>query len=233
MKDYKYGASLSVLACEGMGLDPGTLLKDAIKDLGVRRFRLMTYWDKCEKSPGKYDFAWVDKQIKEIAKYDGEVTLCLGFKQPRWPEGHQPEWAKKLDSKAWEKALMNFLEASVRHFRNNKTITSWQLENEALNRGFGLVDNYDRKRLINELGLVKKLDSTRPVIMSLSNSYGLPFRKPRPDLHGFSIYLNMVTNGKRSYLHMPFWAVIIRTILIHFSTTVRALGPQSHRALNR
>jgi Beta-galactosidase len=214
MNRFNKGASLSILACEAMQISHLDLLEKSMTDLGIKRFRLMTYWDRCEKVQGKYDFCWVDEQLKIVEKYDGEVTMCLGFKQPRWPEGHQPEWAKSLSSEKWQKALMKFLKATVLHFKDSEVITSWQLENEALNRGFGLVDNFDRSRLVEEFNLVKKLDKTRTVIMSLSNSYGLPLRSPRPDLHGFSIYLNMVTNGKRSYKHMPFFGVLIRTGLI-------------------
>jgi Beta-galactosidase len=214
MTAHTKGASLSILVCEAMKIDHLDLLEKSMTELGIKRFRLMTYWDRCEKVQGKYDFSWVDKQLKIVEKYDGEVTMCLGFKQPRWPEGHQPEWAKSLSPEAWQKALIKFLKTTVLHFKDSEVITSWQLENEALNRGFGLVDNFERSRLVEEFNLVKKLDKSRPVIMSLSNSYGLPLRKPRPDLHGFSIYLNMVTNGKRSYVHMPFWGVLIRTILI-------------------
>ena len=243
MKTHKFqrGVSLSVLACDGMGIDADDLLKLSLMDLGIRRFRLMTYWDRCEQLPGKYDFGWIDQQIDQIASYDGEVTLCIGFKQPRWPEGHQPEWAKSLSPTKWQKALLDFVEATVKHFKSNKTITSWQLENEALNKGFGLVDNYDRSRLIREFDLIKKLDKKRPVIMSLSNSYGLPVRKPRPDSHGFSIYLNMVTNGKRSYMHVPFWGVILRSSFIFATSTRKSFihelqcepwGPRSNELLS-
>jgi hypothetical protein len=43
------------------------VLRAAIQDLGVRRFRLMSYWDEHEKTPGDYDFKELDAQIAMIS----------------------------------------------------------------------------------------------------------------------------------------------------------------------
>jgi hypothetical protein len=69
-------------------------------------------------------------------------------------------------------------------------VTSWQLENEALLKSFGDCPDgdYSHRRLAAELQLVKLLDRSRPVVMSLSDSWGFPFFGPRPDAYAMSLY---------------------------------------------
>ena len=87
-----YGVSFSVKQCRNFGLDPKETLAWLLKQ-GWRRFRLMSYWNEHEKSQGIYDFTELDWQMKMIENAGGTVTLCLGVKQPRWPEYHWPAQA--------------------------------------------------------------------------------------------------------------------------------------------
>jgi hypothetical protein len=183
----KWGVSFSIKQCRDLDVDWRDCLRWALEQ-GWRRFRLMSYWNEIERERGTHDFAALDEQIKLIAEQDGIVTLCLGVKQPRWPEYHWPSWARNLPKAERDKALLSFVRTMVGRYHGNKTIVSWQLENEALLRGFGERIDIDRKRLRQEFLLVKQLDSTRPVIMSTSNSWGLPLRAPIPDIIGFSHY---------------------------------------------
>lgn len=184
----RFGASFSVPYAEYLGISPRECLKASLVDLGVRRLRLMTYWNRVEKKRGKYSFREIDWQIKMAEKHGAVVTLCLGLRQPRWPENHWPAWARNLPEDEWQTALLNFIEAVVRRYRGYDCVISWQLENEAFNRNFGLDGNFDRERLKREMELVKTLDPNRPVIMTASNSWGVPLLGPRADIYGFSVY---------------------------------------------
>lgn len=196
-----YGVSLSVKACRQFNVTEKEVLDFALRHLGVRRFRLMTYWDECEPISKVYDFSMVQRLIEEIARYNGEVTLCLGLRQPRWPECHPPEWVTKLEKSERNKRLYDFVEKAVEQFRNIDTVTSYQLENEALNRGIGTCTNFSRIRLLKEYELIKQLDPDRPIIMSTSDSWGIPWRKPRPDVFGFSLYRHQWTQRGLSHRH--------------------------------
>lgn len=196
-----YGASLSVKACRQFSVAERDVLKFALQTLGLRRFRLMTYWDECEQTPGVYDFSKTHEFINEIARYNGEVTLCLGLRQPRWPECHPPEWANELGAYEFNQCLFAFIRKAVGEFKSVNTVVSYQLENEALNRGIGTCENFSQSRLQNEYELIKKLDPYRPVIMSTSDSWGLPARKPRPDMFGFSLYRHQWTQRGLSRRH--------------------------------
>jgi hypothetical protein len=191
----KYGASFSVPYAEYLGVPPKACLQAALKDLGVQRLRLMSYWNHLEPKQSRLDFKDLDWQIDMAEKYDAQVTLCLGLRQPRWPENHWPDWALGLPEDEWQQALLDFIEKVVKRYQERDVIVSYQLENEAFNRSFGENGNFDRERLRRELELVKQLDPTRPVIMTTSNSWGIPIFGPRPDNYGFSIYRHFYQKG--------------------------------------
>jgi hypothetical protein len=200
----KFGVSFSVKQCRNFDLEWQPVLSDLIQDLGVRRFRLMSYWNEHEKEPGKLDFTELDAQIALITKHGGAVSLCLGARQPRWPENHWPNWAWDLLKPDRTKALLKYIETVVNRYKDNKTIISYQLENEALLEQFGERPEVDRVRLRNELQLVKRLDPTRPIIMTTSTSWGIPMRQPIPDIVGFSYYQVLFHDGKyRLSFHRP------------------------------
>lgn len=205
----RYGVSFSLKQCRAFQLDTGTTL-DWLLAQGWRRFRLMSYWDEHERAPGQFDFAALDQQIERIAQAGGEVSLCLGARQPRWPENHWPDWAWQASYEERTKALLHYIEVVVKRYRDQGCIVSYQLENEALLKSFGRRAEVDRQRLRQEFALVKTLDPTRPVIMTTSNSWGLPLRGPIPDIIGFSYYHvvwnrrleRYTTAGQSAYVHL-------------------------------
>lgn len=199
----KFGISFSLKQCRNFQIDQVKALKFLIEKMGWRRFRLMSYWDEHEKSPGQFDFKQLDQQINMIEKAGGKITLCLGARQPRWPESHWPAWSLELPQTERYQALYGYLAVVVSRYQNNKAIVSYQLENEALNRGFGLNGDFNRKRLRHELILVKKLDPTRPVVMSASNNWGIPLRRPWPDRVAFSYYKVIFDNVLNNYSNAP------------------------------
>lgn len=192
----RFGVSFSVKQCRNFGVSVHDCLFWLCKEAGFRRFRLMSYWNEIEKERGTYNFSELDMQVETVTAFEGVITLCLGVKQPRWPEYHWPKWAKDLSSQAKTEALLAFVETVVKRYKDNEAIISWQLENEALLSNFGEFIDIDRKRLRAEYDLVKKLDSNRPLIMSTSNGWGVPLRQPITDIVGFSYYPIMYKNGK-------------------------------------
>lgn len=208
------GASLSVKQCRNFGLDDQEILNAAVKDLDLRRFRLMSYWDEIEKEQGTYDFTALDKQFKTIAKHNGEVTLCLGARQPRWPESHWPTWVLALPEAERNQALLDFIKTTVKRYRHQPALVSWQLENEALLKNFGENGDFNRRRVRAEFKLIKSLDSSHPIIMTTSTSWGIPLRRPIPDIVGFSYYRVTHNNGEyRRSIYQP-WIFKLRARLI-------------------
>ena len=192
----RYGVSFSSKQCRNFGISDDETLAWLIEEAGFRRFRLMSYWDEHEKQPGDYNFDVLDRQIERIEQAGGNITLCLGARQPRWPENHWPDWAWQAGKPERTAALLTYIEVVVRRYKNQKCIVSYQLENEALLKSFGERPEIDRQRLRDEFSLIKRLDPSRPVIMSTSTSWGIPLRRPIPDIVGFSCY-QIIYNARR------------------------------------
>ncbi len=190
-----YGISFSIKQCRNFGLDPRATLQWLL-DQGWRRFRLMSYWNEHEKTQGQYDFSELDWQLLAIAKAGGSVSLCLGVKQPRWPEYHWPQWAWQLPKPERDTALLAYVEQTVDRYKRWSVIASYQLEHEALLKGFGEKIDISRTRLRQELAAVRRLDPTRPIIITTSNGWGIPLRRPLPDYVGFSYYFRMFSHGR-------------------------------------
>jgi hypothetical protein len=212
-----YGLSFSVKQCRSFKIDADDCLNWLLKQ-GWQRFRLMSYWNEHEKVQGNYNFTALDAQIEAIARKGGVITLCLGVKQPRWPEYHWPAWALELSEQERTNALLAYITAVVERYKDEPAISSYQLENEALLKGFGSNIHIDRKRLRQEYKLVKKLDPKKPIAMSTSNGWGIPVRSPLSPLVGFSLYTIMNVKGQykttiqRPWLHQT-RAWVIRTVL--------------------
>lgn len=211
-----YGASFSIKYCNELSLDWRETLLVAINDLGIKRLRLMSYWDIIEPTEGVFDFNDLDEQIFICEKYGVAVTLCVGLRQPRYPECHLPEWLNTCGGDRLRDAVLKFNNVVVGRYKDRNCIISWQLENEALNHGIGTCTNFNRDRLRAEYAALKHLDESRPIIMSTSNSVGLPIIGPIPDIVGFSVYRSQYDGDKQKYSFskMPAWLYGLRKGLI-------------------
>lgn len=182
-----YGVSFSAKRARELDLEPHAVLTALLDDMGIKNYRLMSYWDESEAVRGTLDFSELDWQIQEVGKRGGTVSLAIGLRQPRWPECHQPDWAARLSGNDWKQALYAYMQLVVQRYENNPTVTSWQLENEAVNNWFGTCDKPDRERLNEEFALVKSW-SKKPIWMSLSDQHGFPVNQPIADKFGYSVY---------------------------------------------
>ena len=191
-----FGVTFSKIFAEQMGLDPRAVFLSALNELGVKKLRLVAYWQEIERSPGHYDFSDLDWQIKEAESRGAEIILAMGFRLPRWPECHMPLWAKELGEKEREEKILKLLEKVVERYRANEAVKYWQVENEPFLRTFGVCPALSEKFLEEEIALVKSLDGefspegrARPVIVSDSGEFGfwLPAAK-RADVFGTTMY---------------------------------------------
>jgi hypothetical protein len=216
-----YGVSFSVPYAQELGVDWKANYASLLDDLQIRNFRLMSYWELHEPKRGTYDYSTLDYQMDEAAKRGAKVTLSIGFRQPRWPECHEPGWAADLkdESLAWRVALNDYIKTTVERYKNHPALLSYQLENEAVNGWFGTCKGAaPRDRLQEEFALVKKLDQSHPVWMNLSDQHGFPISVPNPDAYGFSVY-RTVWNDKGPFdfyltYPTPIWYHRIRKALI-------------------
>jgi hypothetical protein len=199
-----YGVSFSTKQASHLGLDWRQTYSRLLDDLRVRHLRLMSYWDEVEPRPGEFNFEHLDWQVTQASQRGASVSLAVGLRQPRWPECHYPSWWHQLPDIERRTRLMAYLEMVVRRYREQPAVKQWQLENEALNRGFGECQPIKQSDLAAELALIKSL-SSKPATLTLSDEGGLPLRGPKGDKVGYSVYKRYYYSGSlgRRYVTYP------------------------------
>ena len=205
-----YGATFIPEYAESFGLDPKEVLSQTLNDLGIKRVRLVSYWDAYEKTQGTYNFDGLDWQFKMANEAGADVSLAIGLRQPRWPECHMPDWAASMPMEQWSKELNKFITTVVNRYKDNPNLVSYQLENEFFLTVFGTCTDHAKQRLIDEFNLVKSLDSSHQLIVTRSNNAvpSWPVGEPRSDINGASIYKRVwdATLTKRYFEYpVPAW----------------------------
>lgn len=202
-----YGATFTPEYARYFRLDPQQTLDAAINDLGLRRFRFVSYWDVGEPQPGQYDFSDLDWQFKKAEESGSKVSLALGLRQPRWPECHMPRWAAERPKEQWSADLKVYIGKVIDRYKNSPALVSYQLENEYFLKVFGNCPDHSKERLVDEFNFVKQKDPSKPLIVTRSDNAvpSWPVGQPRADMIGASIYKRVwdktVTNR---YFEYPF-----------------------------
>lgn len=207
-KPLQEGVSFIPDYAQSLGVDPQKTM-DALLGIGVKQFRLVSYWSDIEQTPGQYDFSQLDWQFKKAEAAHAKIILTVGLRQPRWPECHAPDWINLNQSDShWQPQLETFIQKVVERYKHSPSLESYQVENEYFLQGFGTCSNqvYDRARLVSEYNLVKRLDPGHPIVVSRSdNALGIPVNRPQPDEFGISVYKRVWDAGVTGrYLEYPY-----------------------------
>jgi hypothetical protein len=204
-KPEQLGVSFIPDYAEGLGVDPQKTM-DALTDIGVKQFRLVSYWSDMERTQGQYDFSQLDWQFKKAEAAHAKVMLVVGLRQPRWPECHMPDWAKAEPKSQWQPQLEDFMSAVVQRYKDSPSLEKYQLENEYFLKGFGTCTDFDRSRLVSEYDLVERLDPQHPIVVGRSNNaIGFPVGQPQPDEFSISVYKRVWDAAlTHRYLEYPF-----------------------------
>ncbi len=205
-KEFKFGTSFIPSYARYFGLQPEETMQAMISDLGIRHFRLVSYWEDIEKTPGQYDFKELDWQFRKAEASNSTVSLSIGLRQPRWPECHQPEWTKTQTKDVWYPQLKEVMRKTIDRYKTSPALESYQLENEFFLKVFGECTDFDRDRLIDEFNYVKALDPNHTVIIARSNNaWGIPIGQPQADKFGVSVYKRVWDKAvTKRYFEYPF-----------------------------
>lgn len=201
--ELSYGVTFSPRLVRGMGLNWQAAFTDMLDDLGVKKFRLMAYWDEIEYKPGVFNFDDLDWQINEAAKRNASVILAVGGRLPRWPECHFPDWAKDLSNQERQEKILNYLQQVIERYKDKNNIIAWQIENEPFLPHFGDCPKLDKAFLDKEIKLARSLDR-RPIIITDSGelSVWVPAAS-RADIFGTSLYRDTYSYQLGRYIHYP------------------------------
>ena len=167
-----WGVNFSQKHAINLGLDWRAVYTALLDDLGVKHLKIAVHWDFIEGNGPELFFDDVDWQMREAEKRNVQVLLAIGLKTPRWPECHIPQWAKGLEKKDQQKAVLAMLDGVVLRYKNSPALWGWQVENEPF-FPFGECVSVDRSFLKKEINLVRSLDTNHPVVVSESGEMSL------------------------------------------------------------
>ncbi|GEM_PF-54000 len=193
---------------------------DAIlDDLGARHLRLIAYWDLIEPQDDAYDFSGLDYQMRRAEEVGADVILVVGKKAPRWPECHEPEWARVQSEKFKVQSLLEFVDVVVNRYKNSPALRYWQVENEPfLPFGEGECALSGKELLEAEMALVRKMDPNMPILITDSGEIGPWMRAAkRGDVFGTTMYRRVHNNtlGNFEYPIGP-WFFRIKESIVRF-----------------
>lgn len=187
-----YGMSFNTLYAEELGLDWRETYDALLGELGVRHLRLAAHWTMVEEERDAYNFEELDHQLARAEEVGAEVIFAVGRRLPRWPECHVPEWAQGLPWDEQKQELRDYIHAVVTRYKDEPSISHWQVENEPYLSVFAKAhcDDLDEEFLEEEIELVRSLDGSRPILVTDSGNLGTWAGAYRHgDAFGTSVYV--------------------------------------------
>ena len=174
--EVKFGLNFSNKYATELDQDWESTYNAILKEIPTKKFRLVVYWNDVEAVKGKYDYSDIKYQLDALEKYpESEVLMVIGRKVIRYPECHEPGWWQELRSEEQKKKeLLIYIEKTVNELKGYKSIKNWQVENEALFPFGDCTELSDLRGLLQEeVGLVRKLDPSRKIVIQDSGEAGV------------------------------------------------------------
>ena len=187
-KDNFWGITYSPKFADEIGLNWQDTYLAILDDLQAKNIRMPIYWDVIEDQEGEYDFTVYDYIFDEGKKRDVKFIANIGWRLPRWPECHAPDWVRDQDIKTIQNKTIVMMKAVVERYKDRPEIVAWQVENEPLLDWFGECPQGDEEFLKKEVSFVKSLDD-RPIIISASGELSLWEKEVKlGDVFGTTMY---------------------------------------------
>lgn len=210
-----FGITFSKKFATNLGLDWKEAYLATLDDLRVKQVRLPIYWDEIEGNEGLYEFADYDYMIREGAKRDVRFIISVGWRLPRWPECHAPQWTSQKNKENMQADLLEMVQQVVERYRDQVAVEYWQVENEPFLGTFGVCPQLDEDFFRQEVQLVRGLDS-RPIIISASGELSSWKREAElGDIFGTTMY-RVVWNQIFGYVRYPIpsWVYRFKAFLV-------------------
>lgn len=205
----EYGVTFSAPYAAFLGLPWQDVYVALLDDLKVRKVRIPVYWNAVQPAPDVYRFEDLDWQLEQAELRSAQVVLVVGRRVPRWPECHEPGWLKELSSEGGsDQFLLAFLETVVGRYASSPSVSAWQVENEPFLDAFGQCPDSNPDLLDREIALVKRIDPSRPVVVTESGELSSWTRAGgRGDVFGTTFYRYVYSDLFKRYWtnHLPAW----------------------------
>lgn len=103
--------------------------KQHLGPLGAKKARIQSGWAKTEKEKGKYDWAWLDEIVNDMAAQGVEPWICICYGNPIYPGGGETGlgggWPTSEEAlAAWDKYVAALVDRYKAH------IDEWEIWNE-------------------------------------------------------------------------------------------------------
>lgn len=125
------------IGCETMDRDYSDWdqYKHFVGMLGAKRGRLFSGWAKTEQEKGIYDFAWLDRQVREMAAMGVKPWICLSYGNPVWGSDFRLGMRVKqiTDDPEAFKAWLRYCRACVERYKD--VVDEWEVWNEPFKQG--------------------------------------------------------------------------------------------------
>ncbi|MEX2015387.1 MAG: hypothetical protein WD873_02040, partial [Candidatus Hydrogenedentales bacterium] len=109
-------------AAEELGLDWRAAYLSMLDELKPAKLRLIAYWQYLEPQRDELRFDDLDFQVAEAAKRGIPVTLAFGYRVPRWPECHWPDWVWRETPEEFHAEVREYLTHVVTHYRESPIV---------------------------------------------------------------------------------------------------------------
>jgi hypothetical protein len=140
--------------------------------------------------------------ITEGSKRNVEFVINIGWRLPRWPECHAPDWANTESVESIRRDSLIMIEKTVNRYKDNSAVKYWQVENEPFLNTFGICPRSNEEFFAEEVALVKSLDN-RPIIVSGPGELNLWLKEAKyGDIFGTTMY-RVIWNKTIGYMKYP------------------------------
>ncbi len=134
------------IGCETMDRDYAdwNAYKDYLSHLGAKRGRLFSGWAKTEQEKGKYDFTWLDPQVREMAAMGVKPWICLSYGNPVWGSDFRLGMRVKQvtgNKEAFE-AWLRYVTACVERYKD--VVDEWEIWNEPFGQAYEYAEMFYR-----------------------------------------------------------------------------------------
>ncbi len=174
--------------------------------LGVKRARFFSGWAKTEQTKGVYDFAWLDRQIRECAAMDVKPWICISYGNPVWGSDFRLGMRVKqvTGNPAAFDAWIRYTKALVARYRD--VVDEWEVWNEPFNQGPEYAEMFYRTaKAIREVQPAAKIICTAIAMAKdmTKSDYAVVLERLKKenalDLANFFVYHPYVPNPDTSY----------------------------------
>ena len=125
------------VGCETMDRDYAdwNAYKAWLEPLGAKHGRLFSGWAKTEQEKGRYDFSWLDQQVREMAAMGVKPWICLSYGNPVYGSDFRLGMSVKqvTDGQESFEAWLRYCSAVVERYRD--VVDEWEIWNEPFDQG--------------------------------------------------------------------------------------------------